>query len=60
MSSDKVYAMMIMRWRNVQTIEYDLQAKTYPPILIFDNWVVYLHCFILFYQLLLYRFSQRH
>ena len=21
---------MIMRWRNVQTNEYDLQAKTYP------------------------------
>ena len=23
---------MIMRWRNVQTNEYDLQAKTYPTI----------------------------
>ena len=24
--------MMIMRWRSVQTIEYDLQAKVYPTI----------------------------
>ena len=24
--------MMIMRWFNVQTKEYDLQAKTYPTI----------------------------
>ena len=23
---------MIMRWSNVQTNEYDLQAKTYPTI----------------------------
>ena len=32
MSSDKVCTMMIMRWCNVQTNEYDLQAKTYPTI----------------------------
>ena len=34
MSSDKIYTMMIMRWCNVQTNEYDLQAKTYPTICI--------------------------
>ena len=34
MSSDKVCTMMIMRWCNVQTNEYDLQAKTYPTICI--------------------------
>ena len=32
MSSDKVCTMMIMRWCNVQTNEYDLHAKTYPTI----------------------------
>ena len=32
MSSDKVGTMMIMRWCNEQTNEYDLQAKTYPTI----------------------------
>ena len=30
--SDKVFTMMIMRGCNVQTNEYDLQAKTYPNI----------------------------
>ena len=32
MSSDKVCTMMIMGWCNVQTNEYDLQAKTHPTI----------------------------
>ena len=32
MSSDKVCTIMVMRWCNVQTNEYDLQAKTYPTI----------------------------
>ena len=33
MSSDKfAQTMMIMKWRSVQTNEYDLQAQTYPII----------------------------
>ena len=32
MSPDKVCTMMIMRWCNVQTNEYDLHAKMYPTI----------------------------
>ena len=32
MSSDKVCTVIIMRWCNVQTNEYDLQSKTYPTI----------------------------
>ena len=34
---DKVCLMMIMRWCNVQTNEYDLRAKTYPTIALIIN-----------------------
>ena len=47
MSSDIVCTMMIMRWCNVQTNEYDAQAKTYPTIctllsadpFLWENWL---------------------
>ena len=42
MSSDKVCTMMIMRWCNIQTNKYALQAKMYPTIFTHHKLVKYL------------------